>query len=151
MNKEKIVAVAVVSLVTYTIALSLLNPASSPLHTQSQISSGGRIKAIGVAVYSDSGCTNKLSSIDWGVLEPGENKNVIFYIRNEGNYAVTVSFSTENWSPSNASLHINLSWDYDGQSINPDEAIEVTFTLEVSSDISGITDFSFDIVIVGSG
>lgn len=151
MNKEKVVAVAVVSLVAYTLALSLLNPASSPLLTKSKISSGGAVKAIGVAVYSDAGCTSRLTSIDWGVLEPGENKKVTFYIQNDGNYALTVSLSTENWSPSNAQEYITLGWDYGGQSINPGEVIEVTFTLSVSAGVSDITDFSFDIVIVGSG
>lgn len=151
MNKEKIVAVAVAILVAYTVTLSLLNPASSPLYSESEISSGGTVKGIGVAVYSNAACTSKLSSIDWGMLEPGENESVTAYIRNEGNYVITISLSTENWSPSSASQYITLSWDYDGQSVNPDEVVEVTFTLAVSSSIDDITDFSFDIIIVGSG
>lgn len=151
MNREKVLVVAVVSLLVYTLGISFFNSAISSLQTQDKISSSGAVKAIGVSVYSDADCTNRLSSIDWGVLEPDESKNVISYIRNEGNSAVTVSLSTENWSPSNASSYITLSWDYSGQSINPNEAIEVTFTLAVSASVSGITDFSFDIVIVGSG
>lgn len=151
MNREKAIAVAVVSLVVYTLALGLLNLAISPVQTESKIGSGGAVKAIGVTVYSDAGCTSRLTSIDWGILEPGESKNVTCYIRNEGNSAVTLSLSTENWNPSNASLSITLTWNYDGQFIDPSEAIEVTFTLAVSASVSGITDFSFDIVIVGSG
>ena len=151
MKKEKVVAVAFVSLVAYTLALGVFNLAVSHVQTESKISSGGAVKAIGVMAYSDAGCINGLSSIDWGVLEPGESKNVACYIRNEGNSVVTLSLSTENWNPSDASLYITLSWNGDGQSIDPSEVIEVTFTLAVSASVSDITDFSFDIVIVGSG
>jgi len=151
MNMEKAVMIAIVSLAVYTLALGLVNLVVSPVQTESKISSGGAVKAIGVMVYSDAGGTSRMYSIDWGVLEPGESKNVTCFIRNEGNSAVTVSLSTENWSPSNASLSITLNWDYDGQFIDPSEIIEVTFTLAVSASVSGITDFSFDIVIVGSG
>jgi len=56
-----------------------------------------------------------------------------------------------NWSPSNASDYLTLSWDYGGQSINPDDVAQVTFTLSVDASIEGITSFSFDITIVGSG
>ena len=151
MNREKVVAAAIVSLVAYTLALGVLNLAVSPVQTESRISSGGAVKAIGVMVYSDVSCNNRLSSIDWGALEPDESKNVTCYIRNEGNSAVTLSLSTENWNPSNASQFLTLNWNYEGQFIDPGDVIEVTFTLAVSASVSDITDFSFDIVIVGSG
>ncbi len=151
MSKEKIVAVAAVSLVAYTLALGLFNSASSPVQTRDTISSGGAVKAIGVMVYSDISAVNRLTSIDWGIVEPGDNKNVICYIRNEGNFPVTLSLLTENWSPSSASQYITLSWNYDGHSIDLGEIVEVTINLAVSDSVSGITDFSFDLVIVGSG
>lgn len=151
MNMEKAVIVAFVSFIAYVLALGLISSVISPVQTESKISNGGAVKAIGVTVYSDVGGANRMNSIDWGMLEPGESKNVTCFIRNEGNSAVTVSLETENWSPSNASLSITLNWDYDGQFIDPSEIIEVTFTLAVSATVSGLTDFSFDIVIVGSG
>lgn len=151
MSRTKALVVAAVSLLVYSLALGLFNSASSPIQTRSKIGSDGTVKTIGVSAYSDAGCTNTLTSIDWGVLEPGENKNETCYVRNEGNSAVNLSLLTENWIPSNASDYIGLSWNYDGQSIDPGEAVEVTFTLVVSDSVSGITDFSFDIVIVGSG
>lgn len=151
MNKGKVVGIAVASLVAYTLALGFLSPASSPLQTSSKISSGGAVKAIGVMAYSDADCTSKLVSIDWGVLEPGGNKSVTCFLRNEGNYAITVSLFTENWSPSNASEYITLGWDYGGQSISPSEILKVILSLSVSASIHDITDFTFDIIIVGSG
>lgn len=151
MKREKALALAVVSLVAYSVALSVFYAVSSPLQKRNSISSSGAVKAIDVMVYSDADCKNVLSSIDWGILEPGESKNLTYYVRNEGNSAVTISLLTENWNPLNAAEYIDLNWNYEGQSIVPEGVIEVTFTLVVSSSVEGITDFSFDIVIIGSG
>ena len=145
---EVIVASGVLALIVYTLALSV---ASSSVQTSRTIPSAGTVKAIGVGVYWDNWCTNPLSSIDWGILEPGSIKDVTCYIRNEGNSASTLSMYTSNWNPSDASVYITLSWDYGGQSVNPDEVVQVTFTLSVSASIDGITSFSFEITIVGSG
>jgi len=150
-TREKVFVVALASLVASTLGLAVFYSAVSLLQTESKISSGGTVKGIGVMVYSDAECTNSVSSIEWGILEPDESKSRTFYIRNEGNSAVTLSLSTENWNPASASEFITLSWDYGGQSINPDSVSEVTFTLAVSASVSGVTDFSFDILIVGSG
>ncbi|MHA1711240.1 MAG: hypothetical protein ACTSUS_04140 [Candidatus Freyarchaeota archaeon] len=115
------------------------------------VPSVGTVKAIGVGVYWDNSCSNVTSSIDWGVIEPGATTNVTLYIRNEGNAAVTLSLTTENWNPSEASNFMTLEWDYDRRTLNPNEVIQVTLTLSVSSSIEGITSFSFDIIITGSG
>jgi len=64
---------------------------------------------------------------------------------------MTLSMRAENWSPPEASSYITLSWDYSGQSISPGEVVPVVLTLSVSGDISGITSFSLDWVIAGSG
>lgn len=113
--------------------------------------SQGAVKAIGVGVYWDSNCSSGVSSIDWGNIEPGTLKNTTVYIRNEGNAAMTLSLNTTNWNPSNASSYIGLSWNFNGQAIAPGDVIQVTLTLSVSSSITGISSFSFDIVITGSG
>ena len=150
-SKELAIASATLILVTFTLALSLVGQALPPAQTSRTLSNAGAIKAIGVGVYWDGTCTEVVSSIDWGTLEPGSNKNFTCYIRNEGNSPSTLSMYTSNWSPQNASNYINLSWDYDGQFLNPDEVAQVTFTLSVSASIDGITNFRFDITIVGSG
>jgi len=94
--------------------------------------------------------TNKVSSIDWGILEPGSNVNKTVYIRNEGNAAATLSLATSNWSPSNASNYLTLTWNYGGQTLKVNEAIQVKLTLSASSSVTGITNFSFDITITAS-
>lgn len=110
----------------------------------------GTVKAMGVGVYWESGCSNRVTSIDWGTVEPGSTNDVTVYIRNEGNAEETLSSTAESWSPSTASMYMSLSWDYGGQVIDVGEVVPVTLSLSVSAGITGITSFSFDIVIVGS-
>ena len=111
----------------------------------------GNVKALGVEIYWDSGCTNEASLIDWGIVEPGATKNVTFYIRNEGNSDIMLSMNTTNWSPSDTSNYVALSWDYGSQSITPATVLKVTLTLSMSSNIQRITTFSFDVIVTGTG
>ena len=150
-SKEFIVGGAALILVAYVLALSLVGQVLSAVQTSRTVPNAGTVKAIGVGVYRDIACANPLASIDWGVLEPGSSKNETCYIRNEGNSVQTLSMYASNWNPSDASDYMTLSWDYGGQSIYVDEVVQVTFTLSVDASISGITSFSFDITIVGSG
>jgi len=110
----------------------------------------GTVKAMGVGVYWDSGCSNSVTSVNWGTVEPGSTNDVTVFIRNEGNGAETLSSTAENWNPSTASMYMSLTWDYGGQVIDVGEVVQVTLSLSVSASITGITSFSFDIVIVGS-
>jgi len=115
------------------------------------LSSVGTVKALGVGVYWDNACSQAVSSIDWGLAEPGAVKNVTVYNRNEGNAPITLSLQTANWNPANATSYISLSWDYGGQAIGVNQVMAVTLSLSISANIQGITTFSFDIVIAGSG
>ena len=149
-RKGLAVAGAALTFVTYVLALSLAGQVLSAGQTSRTISNAGTVMAIGVGVYWDNGCTDLVSSLDWGILEPGSNKNVTWYIQNQGNSVSKLSMYTSNWSPPTASSYMSLSWDYYGQSISPDEVVQVTFTLFVDASIEGITSFSFDITIVGN-
>jgi len=120
-------------------------------YTTFSIGSQGTVKATGVGVYLDSSCSNAVPFVDWGTIEPGSTKNVTVYVRNEGNGVVTLFLGTENWTPSNASNYMALSWDYAGQPIVPQEVVQITLTLSTSPDIEGITNFGFDIIIDAIG
>lgn len=110
----------------------------------------GTVKAMGVGVYWDIGCSNSVTSVNWGTVAPGSTNDVTVYIKNEGNAAETLSSTAENWNPSTASTYMSLTWDYAGQVIDVGGVVPVTLSLTVSDTIEGITSFSFDIVIVGS-
>jgi hypothetical protein len=109
------------------------------------------LKVVGVDVYQDSALTIPVVSIDWGILEPGENKNYSCYIVNRSNVPVVLSLATENWQPTNASQFITLTWNYDGEPISVGGFAPVILSLHVDLLTMGITAFSFDITIIGSG
>jgi hypothetical protein len=150
-RKEMMLAGATTALIIYVLALSMLNPVMSAVNTSRKVSNSGSIKGVGVGIYNDQSCTSAVSSINWGVLEPGLSVDKTVYIRNEGNSPAILSMAASNWSPSSASSYMTLRWNYAGQTVNVDQVIQVKLTLSVSSSISGINDFSFDITITASG
>jgi len=145
MNKSQTIAILVVVasvLVASTLAL---------LTIQWSMHGSGSIKGVGLGVYWDPQCTNATSSLEFGQLEPGSPKNFALYIRNEGNTALTLNMTSENWDPANAADYMALTWNREGQQIDPDEIIGCTITLYVSQNIQGISSFSLDIIISGIG
>ena len=99
----------------------------------------GTIKTLGV--------TSDTSQIDWGELAAGIGANVTINLKVDGSPA-NLTLSTENWAPASASAYIHLTWDYvDGTVLQPNVWTPVTLILTVDDNITGITNFSFDIVI----
>lgn len=121
------------------------------LTTSRTIGSSGIVKAINVEVYRDLECTQAVDEIDWGTIEPGESVTRTVYIKNAGNAALTLNLSYYGWDPPAAGSYITLSWDREGETMEPQAVLAATLTLSVSDAISGITDFSFSIVIKGTG
>jgi hypothetical protein len=114
-----------------------------------QIYNYGTIRVIGVEVYADADLTQILDRIEWGVLDPGENKSYSAWIKNIGNDAQKLVTWTEAWSPVNASDWISLSWDYVGSWVAANASVPVVLTLHVDANIEGVTNFSFDIWVKG--
>jgi len=141
----------IATLTILSIAFISFNAILGQSHTALSIGSQGTVKATGVGVYLDSNCSNAVSFVDWGIIEPDSTKNITVYIRNEGNGLVTLILNTDNWIPSNASNYMALSWDYADQPTDPQEIVPITLTLTTSSDIEGIINFSFDIIIDAVG
>ena len=154
MRKESLITGAMLILITYTLGLSLVSQAFPAEQTSKTLTSSGSIAiqtSLGLGVYSDAGCTTPLASLSWGTLQPGGSQNVVCYIKNEGNTPTTLSMSTSDWSPTSAETYLNLNWNYDSNPLDVDVVIQITFTLTVSPDITGVTDFSFNVNIVGTG
>lgn len=149
MDKQKTALLLLAIIATLGLVSSVLEPAFSPKARQQQ-PGHGKVKTVGVGVYRDLAVTSSLSSINWGMIDPGGSQNYTCYVRNEGSSAVFLALSTTNWNPLKASTLISLSWSYKGQSVVPSEVLEVTFTLSVSPNASGISNFSFDTIVSSS-
>jgi len=148
---EVIVTSAILVLIVYTFALSIVGQALSSLQTSRRIPNTGVVKAIGVGVYWDYACMSPVPSINWSMLEPGQRKNQTVYVKNTSNVPVTLSMITQNWEPNSASSYIACTWDSEGKSLNVNQVTPAVLTLSVNSTITGITNFSFYIVITGTG
>ena len=139
------------ALIAITAVATLLTVTTAGLLSVNQaVPSSGTITALNVGVYSDSACTQELTSVDWGTVSPGETVTRTIYIKNTGNSPVTLTMTKTNWNPSTADGPIAIAWDIENWWLNPDEIFTATLTLSVSSSISGITDFSVEIVITGT-
>jgi len=110
-----------------------------------------RVSAVdteGVGVYRDSGCGTEVTTIDWGTLNPGSVNNTVVYVRNEEVGPMRFILSTENWIPSEALNYLNLRWNYPaGMWTDPNDVLQITLTLSVSSRIENISSFSFNILV----
>jgi hypothetical protein len=105
------------------------------------------VRGIGVGIYWNQDCTNRVLSFDWGPIEAGLDSTMIVYVRNEEDSAVSLQMTTSNWTPSVASGYITLTWTYSGKTLSTNEVIPIDLNLNVSPTLSGITHFNFDIVI----
>lgn len=116
-----------------------------------RIPSSGTIKAIGCAVYFDATLTQNVTSINWGTVAPGSETNVSVYILNTGTAPANLTLGTQNWVPTVASNYIALFWNYNNSTLAVNQAIPVTFMLDVYSNVTGIKNFTFTIDIVANG
>jgi hypothetical protein len=96
-------------------------------------------------IYWDKNCTQQVTSINWTTLTPGSSKNITVYVRNLSNTTCYLSVATTNWNPPNAPTYLKYSWTSTTSKIDAGKTLEVKQTLKVTPDITGISNFSFDI------
>lgn len=113
------------------------------------INSGGTITAMNVEIFNSNECTQTCSTINWGILTPGESINQTIYIQNTGNKQITLLMSVENWNPENATNFLSLTWDKENTILHPNQISAATLILSASTEINSIDDFNFDIIITG--
>lgn len=117
------------------------------LYLRNSVPSVAAVEATGsVGIYWDAGCTKTVSSIDWGVLSPGQTKEVVVYARNEGNQSILLTVTTANYSPANASEYLNFNWTCITTRIAVNKTVQVTQILYISPNAGGISNFSFNII-----
>jgi len=88
----RVVRTALVAAVAITVGVTFgagffVGAFTTDMYYSRRISNRAAIKAVGVGVYQDLELTVSLTGIDWGILEPGEEKNHTAYIKNESNVA----------------------------------------------------------------
>ena len=121
------------------------------LSVNQSVPTSGTVSTVNVGVYSDSACTQQLTSISWGSVAPGATAATTVYVKNTGTNQITLTMTRANWTPASANGPIAVTWDKESTTLTSNQIATATLTLSVSSSISGITTFSVDIVITGTG
>jgi hypothetical protein len=113
------------------------------------VHNSGYIGAVGI--FSDINLTQPLANgnIAWGTVFPGTTLNQTVYIMNYAGQNVNLSMTVDNWNPLSASQYMSVSWDHEGMILAPGvaEACVIYLTVYDNATSSGISGFSFDIVI----
>ena len=151
LEKKKFILKVSLMVILCALATTVFGTALALRQNSKTIPNSAAVKGVGVGIYWNSACTNQTSSINWGTLESGTNKTVKVYVRNEGNTVVTLSRTTQNWNPTTTSNYATINWDYSGQTLNKNQVLPVNLTITISSAVSGITNFTFDITITATG
>ena len=163
-QKKTILLVAGVAAIT--LSFSIIIPILLDTTTHFNFPSVGTIRTIGVKAYYDPTFQNQTTQIQWGTTYPGSTTNATLYIKSTSNTQTTLHLQTGNWTflnstsaivsgPDNTTPYLNLTWNYNGTTISPSQAIPVTFTLSVTESQTfmqflvdnNVTSFSFDITI----
>ena len=148
MTRRKIPTGIIIAIAATGLFLTLLT--TGLLMSSQTLQSSGTVTAVNVGVYSDSGCTQNCTSIDWGTIAPGNTTTRTVYVKNIGTLPITLSMTTGSWVPSNANTYISLSWNRGGTVLSVGQSTTATLTLSASSSAGNITSFSFNIVITGT-
>ena len=128
--------------------------------------STGNIHTLGVKAFWDSSLQNQTTQIQWGTLYTGHSYNVTLYLQSTSNVPTFLEEKTTNWTyintnniivsgPTDNTTYMSLDWNYNNQTLNPNQTVEVTLTLttDYSADFTrflttnNITRFSMDIII----
>jgi len=121
------------------------------LTSQQGVASSGTIKVIGVSLFWDKACTNKVTSITWGLITPGTTTNKYVYVRNDGTATGTLSMRYGNWTPTAASSCFTLTWNCSTYALSRTAVVCAKLTLAAQLNIVGVTDFNFIILVQAAG
>jgi hypothetical protein len=149
MSLEKFTAGTIIAIIGAAIILTVTTAGLLSVN-QTVPSSGIVTPTVNLGVYQEYACTHNLTSISWGTLSPGGSATRTIYVKNIGTSPITVTMATANWSPTTANGPITVTWSINDNTLNAGQVATATLTLNVSPSISGITDFSCDIVITGT-
>jgi hypothetical protein len=118
-TKLTVVALASVGIViTVAVIAALSASVSIPLN--------GTINTVNVEAYSDIDCTQPVTTLSMGALNPGGTATQMIYIKNSGSVPVTLTMAASGWSPASASSYLTLSWNLQLQRNHNRHSIKVS-------------------------
>jgi hypothetical protein len=130
-----IVTVAAVTLIASAAVSIMLDD-----HGSISLPSIGYIHTVGVKAYWDLALQNQTTTIDWGTVYTGQSYNVTLYLESTSNVQTTLTLTTANWTytnanntivwgPADSTPYINLTWNYNNETLNQNQTVQATLTL----------------------
>ena len=148
MEFKKIRTAAIIAL---TIAGILLTATTAALLSANQtVPLNGTINAVNLGIYSDSACTQTVTALNVGVLNPGGTATQTVYIKNTGNVPETLTMTVNNWDPTSASSSLTLTWNRESTVLTAGQIIQATLTLTAAANTGSLTTFSCDVTLTGT-
>jgi hypothetical protein len=144
MNRTAIGTIALVAVFGTLLATYAALTSVSTFHNSTGVN------AVGVGVFSDSGCTSPVTSINWGMLNPGDAPTNTVYVRNNGTASVTLTMTTGSWNPSAAQGNFTVTWNQQNTVLPAGSVVPAVITLNVSSSAVGVASVTFDITLTGT-
>jgi hypothetical protein len=139
------------AIIALTTAAILLTVTTAALLSNNQIVPfNGSITAVNLGVYSDSACTQTVTALNVGTLNPGSNATQIIYIKNTGNVPETLTMTANNWTPTNATSSLTLSWNQQNTVLNAGQPIQAILTLTAGLNTGSLTTFSCNVTLTGT-
>ena len=145
---KKGISLSVIALATIGLVLTLTTIAA--LSANQTIPLAGTVTAVNLGVYSDSACTQPLTSLSSVSVSPGGTSTQTIYIKNIGNVPETLTMTTSNWNPTNANTYLTLTWNRQNTILNADDTTQATLTLTASSNTGSLTSFGCDVTFTGT-
>ena len=133
--------IAAVALIATTAAV-LTSSQSAPLN--------GTITAVNVDLYSDSGCTQPVTTLNVGTLNPGATATQTIYVKNSGTVSETLTMAANNWNPTNATSSLTLTWNRQNTILSAGQSTPAVLTLTAASNCGTMTTFSCNVTITGT-
>jgi hypothetical protein len=142
-TKLTAVALALTGVVISVVVIAALSDSTTvPLN--------GTINTVNVEAYSDSACTQLVTALNVGNVNPGGTVTQTIYIKNSGTIPVTLTMAASNWNPASASSYLTLSWNRQNYVLDTDDSVSATLTLTVASNTDDLTTFSCSVTITGT-
>lgn len=131
-------------------ALAMVAATLSTLQTSQQSSGNSSVipsvNAENFKFFTATNPPQHLTQIDWGIISPGENVTKAIYITSSNSKTYRLTITTSRWGPDQAQEYMAFTENGTGQTMTAQSGI-IGLTLQVFENCTGITWFSFDIIV----
>ena len=114
------------------------------------VSNNATVNTVGVEAYSNSACTQPITSLNVGNVNPDSVITQTIYIKNSGTIPITLTMLADSWSPTAAPSHLTLTWNRQNYVLDADNSVSATLMLSVASDTAGFSAFNCNVTIIGT-